>query len=422
MLIEFRVKNFRSFRDEQVLSLAASSDKELIELNVTDREVKGSPRVLRSAVVFGPNAGGKSNLLKALQLLKGLVLFWQEQGVAERRMLHEPFLFDREAPQQPTEFEITFLLQGVRHQYGLVVSKERVEHEYLLVYQSAKPQRWFDRRYLGDQEKKYDYTFSTSLKGQKHVWEEATRDNALFLSVAAQLNSEQLGAVTAWFRDNLHVFNEHSHISANFTIGMLESSEEKKRILSFVKTADLSIDSIEVKNSKVKGEAGMLFNVKTGEGNPILVEEDQRELLFHHSTPAGMVVFTEDRESSGTNLLIYLAGPLLDVLKNGYTLFIDELSSLHPLLVRHIVNLFHSPTSNPKGAQLIFSSHDVSLLDDKTLFRRDQIWFVEKDSNQASKLYPFSDFHARKGEALEKRYLQGRYGAVPMLRNFTDGE
>ena len=157
------------------------------------------------------------------------------------------------------------------------------------------------------------------------------------------------------------------------------------------------------------------FDVAAGKTEVHNEEQEISELLFHHATDQGKAVFSLGDESMGTRNLLFLSGPVLDILAKGTTLVVDELdSSLHPLLVRRLVELFQSPSVNTTGAQLIFTTHDTSLLDPE-LFRRDQIWFIEKDSDQASKLYPLSDFSPRKNEALERGYLMGRYGALPFF-------
>ena len=194
MLIDFRVKNFRSLRDEQVLSLVAAKDKTLHELNTMPSGIKAAPFLLRSAVIYGANASGKSNLIKALHYMRAVVA--ESASIMQPGELFnvKPFRLDAKSSTQPTEFEVTFIVDGVRHQYGFALTADRVTSEYLLVYKAFKPQQWFDRRY-DNETGKDQYEFGTGLKGQKSVWEGATRTNALFLSMAAQLNSDQLQPV-----------------------------------------------------------------------------------------------------------------------------------------------------------------------------------------------------------------------------------
>jgi AAA15 family ATPase/GTPase len=413
MLLDFRVKNFRSLRDEQTLSLVAAKDKSLQELNTMPSGIKAAPTLLRSVAIYGPNAGGKSNLIKALQYMRAVVAESASVMQPGQTFNVQPFRLDALSVAQPTEFDISFVLDGVRHQYGFELTAQRVTREYLLVYKAFKPQQWFERHYDAASGKDV-YDFGVGLKGPKSVWEGATRPNALFLSMAVQLNSEQLQPVFAWFVNQLAIFNEITPLGQHFSVDMLRKPEGKRAICDFLTSADISISDIEVVTRKVSGQA-VHFDMAAGKTEVRNEEQEVNELLFHHVTEQGKAVFSLGDESMGTRNLLFLTGPVLDILNKGMVLVVDELdSSLHPLLVRRLVELFQNPVVNKKGAQLIFTTHDTSLLD-PDLFRRDQIWFVVKDRDQASKLYPLSDFSPRKNEALERGYLVGRYGALPFL-------
>lgn len=414
MLIEFRVKNFRSLRDEQVLSLVASKDKTLLEINTLTTGIKAAPTLLRSAVVYGANAGGKSNLIKALQYMRGVVAESATVFQPGQTFSVQPFRLDGESASQPTEFEITFLLDGVRYQYGLALTAQRIISEHLLVYKAFKPQRWFERHFDANTGKDV-YEFGPGLKGPKNVWEGATRANSLFLSMAVQLNSEQLRPVFDWFVNRLVIFNEVSPLAPQFSVQMLRQAESRKEICNFLSAADISIADIDVVTRKEPGQV-VHFDLVAGKTEVRREEVEQNELRFHHVTERGKAVFGLADESNGTRNLLFLTGPVLDILSKGLTLVIDEFdTSLHTLLVRQLVQLFHRPELNTGGAQLVFTTHDTSLLDAPDLFRRDQVWFVEKDRDQASTLYGLSDFSPRKNEALERGYLMGRYGGVPFL-------
>ena len=392
MLIEFRISNFRSLRDEQVLSLVASKDKSLASSHTVSTGVGATPALLRSAAIYGPNAGGKSNLIKALQYMRGVVV--ESATIAPNQPFSvQPFRLDAAFAGMPTEFEVTFLIDGVRYQYGFAMNAERILSEHLLVYKAFKPQHWFTRRH--DPATGRDvYDFGPALKGQKSVWESATRPNALFLSMAVQLNSEQLAPVFDWFARQLVVFNEHAMLNPRVTLQMLRDPAAKRSICAFLNAADISIADIDVVTRK----------------------DHEDELRFTHATSKGAAVFGITEESSGTRNLLFMIGPILDIVRNGLTLVVDELdTSLHTLLVRRIIQLFHDTALNTRGAQIIFTTHDTSLLDAHDLFRRDQVWFVEKDRDQASRLYSLTEFSPRKGEALERGYLMGRYGGLPIL-------
>ena len=413
MLIEFRVKNFRSLRDEQTLSLVADKDKSLQESNTMPSGIKAAPTLLRSMAIFGPNAGGKSNLIKALQFMRAVVAESASVMQPGQAFHTQSFRFEATSVAQPTEFDVSFVLDGIRYQFGFALTAQRITREYLLVYKAFKPQLWFER-YFDEASGKDLYDFGTGLKGPKSVWEGATRPNALFLSMAVQLNSEQLQPVFAWFVKQLAIFNEITPLGQHFSIEMLRKPEGKRAICDFLTSADISISDIEVVTRKVSGQA-VHFDMAAEKTEVRNEEQEVHELLFHHVTDHGEAVFSLGDESMGTRNLLFPTGPVLEILDKGMVLVVDELgSSLHPLLVRRLVELFQNSRFNKKGAQLIFTSHDTSLLD-QDLFRRDQIWFVEKDRYQASKLYPLSDFSPRKNEALERGYLMGRYGALPFL-------
>lgn len=409
MLIEFRVKNFRSLRDEQVLSLVATRDKTLEDSNTRDTGLKAAPRLLHSAVIFGANASGKSNVVKALQYMRRVVLESAAVMTPGQTFAVQPFRLDKESATEPTSFEVTFMIGDVRYQYGFAMTQHRIVSEHLLVYKASKSQRWFERHF--DTERGKDiYEFGSGWRGSKHLWEGATRPDALFLSMAVLLNSEALRPAFDWFEHGLVIYNEQSQFNPQATINMLEQPAGKQRIGNFLAAAD-----IEAMPGHTLGQTGH-FDLVAGKTELRNGERAQHQFRFSHRTDAADAVFGLMDESNGTRNLVFLAGPILGTLQNGITLVVDELdTSLHTLLLRQIVRLFHRPQVNTSGAQLIFTTHDASLLDVPDLFRRDQVWFVEKDLDQASALVPLSDFSLSKNEALGRGYLLGRYGGVPFL-------
>ena len=413
MLLEFRVRNYRSIRDEQALTLIASGDKELAVTHLAPTGLKAAPHALRSVVVYGPNASGKSSLLRALDYMRAVVA--ESATVIQPGQTYnvQPFKLDPATAHQPSEFEITFLLSGVRHQYAFAMTPQRIVSESLLVYRSSKPTQLFSRQHIdGDGD---DYEFSTYLTGPRKLWQESTRPNALFLSMAAQLNSEQLSPVFNWIVRNITFLPAGATVLPDFTTALLATEQGRASIREFLSAADISIADVQAVPRK-----GMHAQwVMSASG--LQASQEEREFLmpvFEHSTAKGSAKFELHDESEGTQRLYGLIAPVLDCLRDGRVLVVDELdSSLHTLLVRRLVTMFQTPELNPNGAQLIFSTHDTSLLD-HTLFRRDQIWFTEKDADQATRLYPLTDFSPRKQEAWERGYLAGRYGAVPFFSDW----
>lgn len=412
MLLEFRLRNYRAFREEATLSMVASHDKVLIDANTHEIGLPGAARLVRAAAVYGPNAGGKTTLLRALQLMRGVVV--ESAGLKPDQAFNvQPFRLDAAAKNEPTLFEVTVLIDGVRHQYGFEFTPTRIIKEWLLVYQTARPQAWINRTFDPKTEKEV-FNFSSHMAGSRHVWRDATRPNALFLSTAIQLNSESLQPLFKWFAVSLNVFLGGGIIPHDFSTGMLENEAGRSAIASILSAADIGIRDIALE--KKKGiQAQFTINPTTGEALSTTTQHDVFFPKFRHTVGDVSEEFEYVDESEGTQKLFSLAGPMLDIIRSGSLLVVDELDrSMHPLLVRQIVKTFQDPAINTNGAQLLFSTHDTSLLD-SSLLRRDQIWFAEKDASQASALSPLSDFSVRNDEAFERGYLSGRYGGVPIL-------
>jgi uncharacterized protein len=413
MLIEFKTKNFRSLRDECTLSMVASSDKTLAHTNLLQTGIKGLPSVVRAAVIYGANASGESNVIRAIQVMREIVLGSANYQLGQPILIAQPFKLDQISATEPTEFEMTFLQNNVRYQYGFSLTPERVTDEWLFAYPTAKAQRWFQREY----DPKYGkdmYFIGSHLSGQRRVWQEATKQNSLYLSTAVQLNSEQLREIFSWFSNHLVILPDLLIPSFDHTISYILMNADST-VRDFLVNADISIDNILIDNRKTSRRRWDRDSVKDNIKSIISEEKDTYVPRFQHVTQNGSATFEFEDESGGAQTLFALAGPLFDILKNGSVLIMDELNrSLHPHLVHQLVALFQNPESNPHGAQLVFTTHETNLLDPEFL-RRDQIWFTEKNVEQASKLFPLTEFTPRKNEAFESRYLSGGYGAVPIL-------
>lgn len=412
MLLEFRVKNFRSLRDECTLSLVASNDQTLVATNTIETGVKSLPSVVRTAAIYGANASGKSNIVRAMLLMRAVVLESASFQLGQTFAV-QPFKLDSVSANQPTELEVTFLLNGVRYQYGFAFTPERITSEWLFVYRTAKAQRWLLREY--DAQSGQDtYLFGSHLSGKRRIWQESTKQNSLYLSTAVQLNSEQLKEVFEWIANNLVIFLNGVTLSFDYTVSHIRNNANNN-VKEFLSEADISIDSIAIDCRKGYRQT-FNMDLATGEFNNFLEEREMYMPTFRHMTQHGSAVFELVDESEGTQRLFAFAGPLFDIFRNGCVFVVDELDrSLHTLLVRQLVTMFQDPEINMHGAQLIFTTHDTTLLD-SNLLRRDQIWFTEKDSDQASRLFPLTEFTPRKNEAFERGYLSGRYGAVPILK------
>lgn len=418
MLIEFTTKNFLSIREEATLSLSKAKGDEMADTNTFEPAALGQLELLRSAAIYGANAAGKSNLIKALQTMRNIVVSSAGKSQVGEKLPVTPFLLDEACSKAPSEFEITFISEGVRYQYGFAATEEKITEEWLLAYPKGRPQRWIER--LFDQEKQsYVWGSMDKLSGSKQTWQDATRANSLFLSTAIQLNNQQLNPVYKWFAKTLHVAGLGGW-HENFTIKLCEKEKTRNKVVDFLKTADVGIDDIALETEQF--DASSLPEGLSDTAKQLLEEHYKDKPLTrvktaHSVTGGNKVLLDMDNESDGTKKLFALAGPWLDALENGCVLVIDEMhDNLHPLIVQFLVKLFHNNETNPKNAQLIFSTHDTSILS-QDIFRRDQVWFCEKDSGQNTRLYPLTDFSPRKGvENLERGYLLGRYGALPYVK------
>jgi predicted ATPase len=397
MLIEFRVENHRSLRDEQVLTLAAAK-RVGDPSDPRPRTVTGyEEKLLPAAVIYGANASGKSNVLSALGFMQEAVLLshrkWEPDGGVPR----SPFAWG-EKRNEPSMFEVTFLVENVKYVYGFFVNDEAVEEEWLFAWPKHRKQVWFERE--GTR-----FKFGEHLRGPNEVVKEVTRPNALFLSVAAQHQHTQLVPIFSWFGENnfATVGVRFYPLSTRIAVSLFPTDEDKafaQLVLPLLKAADVGIVDIKNETTEKGGLIGprVFCQHKPGDDNSWL---DLKE------------------ESQGTITLFRIAAPVFDALKQGALLLIDELElSLHPLLGLALVRLFNNPESNPKSAQIVFTTHDTNLLGTtlgESPLRRDQIWFTEKDKEGATVLYPLTDYKPRKAENLERGYLLGRYGAIPFL-------
>ncbi|SCY89786.1 ATP-binding protein [Rhizobium sp. NFACC06-2] len=414
MLLEFRVNNYRSVRDEALLSMAASPDSTLESTHTRETGLEKVKRVLNTAAIYGANASGKTNIIRALQFMQSMVTTSNQVQPDQQNNL-TPFRMRPDHETHPTLFEATFLISGKRFQYGFELTRAHVLSEWLLVYESAKPQVWFSRTYNEKKKSRYDYTYSDYFTGSKKLWESATRKETLFLTTAIQLNNEQLKPLYQKFAEDMAIFPDGGGIGYGFSANYAEeNSRNLSSVVSLIAAADTGICRVSFTK-----QPGRQFHINLGTGVPEVKDTEIDIPQFGHLALGEVYEFEYGEESAGTQILFSLSGPILDILQRGRLLIVDELDrSLHPLLVQKIVEMFNNPELNSKGAQLIFTTHDVSLLDGK--LRRDQIWFAEKDAAQVSHLFPLLEFSPRKGEALEKGYLGGRYGGIPIFGTTKD--
>jgi predicted ATPase len=410
VLLRFRVANHRSIRADHELSLVATEFNEgtarLTGVRAEGREIS----VVPVAGIFGANASGKSNVLAALRAMREAVRSSLAEWAKDAGVPREPFALDPKARDDTTLFEADLLLgePWVRYTYGFELSDERVEAEWLHAFPHGRKQVWFDRE--ADREQGEEFVFpGEGLRGGKDRLAEFTRPNSLFLTVAASLNHPQLSAVHRWFLDNLWIVTPGDDVvlRGEYTRRLLTDARDKgqrrKQVEALLRVADLGVAGLQI--------------------DPSLAAEQQVRLLHYSGTGKLVPLDFARQESLGTFAWFSFLGPLLNVLDQGSVLLVDELdASLHPVLAAEVIRLFQDPAANQRGAQLIFTTHDATLLGTSLVDRpidRDQIWITAKRQSGETEMYPLIDSRPRKEDNLERGYLRGRYGGVPRV---TSGE
>jgi hypothetical protein len=418
VLLAFRLKNFRSFRDEFRIDLSQKARDAVPGFDF--------PEITTAAAVFGANASGKSNLLRAMSVAFGLI-----RGSASREegnLPYSPFLLGDE-DSEPTLFEVSAQLDGIRFDYGFTYTAERVVGEWMYSWPRGRQRTVFERDTLEEDRPWY---FGDSLTGPNQALAKATRDDALFLSTSRLLNHEVLGPLHQQLSDLVKVIGLESLDSIlQSTLDSLRKDPVRAQgVAKFLARADLGVDTLSIEEGELPPEVRNLFEVIMPNAS---AEEIQAQVALSslqprltHLTPDGRSVpIPFGWESVGTRSFLALLGPIYDRLGTGGVLVVDEIdTSLHPRLVSQLVRLFVSPKTNPHQAQLIFSTHDVTVMMNiggYNVLGRDQLWLVEKDDGM-SELYPLSRYKARRDEVFSRNYLSGRYGGIPHIddTNFWD--
>lgn len=427
MLVQFKVQNFKSFRDEATLSMVASSSDTSTRVDENTFFIeKYNLRLLKSIVIYGANASGKTKVLDALSFMRRFIIESSKDGQVDEPIGIDPFRLNTGSPEEPTSFEVVFISNNIQYRYGFEVNKTEVVSEWLYQKNKIKEVEIFYRSFQN-----FD-THKTQFKATDLLKNDRIRANALFISVAASFNDKTSKEVVLWFR----LFSmlsgiEHDHYEG-YSVHRLKSERDKKETINFLKAADFGIEDLSYleldvddlpsdmpeplkdllrQQSKGKTDSQFLANLTT-----------LRKVYDENNLAVRLEKFSMDEdESAGTRKYFAISGPILNTLSEGRSLVVDELANkLHSLLVCKIIELFNSSAFNKNNAQLIFTTHDTNLLS-AGLFRRDQVWFTEKDRYGASSLYSLADFKTdtvRKGDNFEEKYIRGRYGAIPYLGDF----
>lgn len=402
MIINFTVGNYRSFKDKMVLSMEATAIKELKE-SVIERD---GYKLLPSAVIYGANSSGKSNLLKAMGKFRDIVTSSSKLNSSDKLDI-TPFLLNPKTAQEPSFFEIEVLIGCQTYIYGFTADNNKVHEEWLYQKEGkAKKEKCLFARLEEGIGIADDYNEGMGLEGK-------VRDNGLFLSVVDSFNGKIAKVIVSEIKSMTIISGIDHEFWSKYTSDLCSKTEYstifQDNIQNFLDSMNIGFNRFEIPNDEKLAKqikAYTIHNLHDEEGNVI---GETRFLMNEH-------------ESSGTNKLFDLAALVLGQLEFGEPLIVDELDSkLHPLLTQHIIKLFNNPETNPNGAQLIFATHDTNLLNVKT-FRRDQIWFTEKDCSEATDLYSLAEFREpegnkiRKDRSFEKDYINGRYGAIPYIK------
>jgi len=419
MLIQFTVGNYKSFKEKATLSLEATPDDWLEEQNIA---ALGEQRLVKSAAIYGPNAGGKSNFLAAMARFRDWVRNSSKDAQAGDKIPLRPFRLHVDTEGAPTFLEAVFLYESTRYRYGFEANEEAVKSEWLFSRKDSSRETRLFTREGGEIGSSDDFKEGKGL-------EKRTRPNALFLSVAAQFNGRIAGEILSWMDRFRPISGLDDMNYMPFTANKLMEPEYAKLIQELTKKADVGIENLRRQDLAAADAVktlpkGPFDKVRqallSGEFSAFAIKTYHQK-FGPNQEPSGLVEFDlKADESAGTQKFIALTGPFLDTLKLGSILFVDELEArLHPLLTKALVSLFNS-SANTGNAQLIFATHDEGLLDPKRI-RRDQVWFVEKDDFGASRLYSLAEFKGVRKEAkFAKEYLLGQFGAVPHVGDFEE--
>ena len=424
MLIEFQFKNYRSFRDEAVLSMEATGVGNfkncLIEYN--------NRKLLPAAAIYGKNGGGKSNVIRAYWLAVQFIRNAQRSQHEKAPIPVVPFMLNDYSKEEPTEFEFVYVIDGIKYNYGFAATKEKIVREFL--YHAPKGQR---AMVFSREEQKFTFTED---KLRRNLISETIAPNQLFFSIACTMNDTACVKAMKWFREAIYFSRDYSDIPQQ----LLEYSNDNgmlKAIASYAQAADLGIEDMQFEfNSKeIDEELNWPDNVPEGIRaaltqfmRALSESSDQAEAKLKLGEVTATSLHTgidkagkhqqyklelED-ESDGTRKLMALAPAIESALRSGGVLLVDEIEKeMHPMLVNYIIAKFQSKRTNTNGAQLIFTTHNTEIMN-MELLRKDQLYFADKNqADGSSELYSISDFNTRTTENIRKGYLAGKYGATP---------
>jgi AAA15 family ATPase/GTPase len=435
MLLEFKVSNYRSIGEEQTISLIPAPKQKDQEQNII---LKNKYRALNAIALYGANASGKSNILNAMSLLDKIIHI-SARTSSTTKLPYDPFLLREEWTNKPTTFEILFVIGENRYRYGFSFNVIEIQKEWLFRKSIGREVNLFERE-------RDVIDVSSGFNGTKKIIDaaiEATRTNALFLSTCDMLNIEEAKNIMQWFRHFNMIDGLNTEMEEIKTVALWQKEGYKDKIKNYLSSICLNIVDIDVP-TKDFDESDLPTDIPQGMRNQLkrdLQGSQGYEVFAKHRVYDSKANITsntfswkwEERESAGAKKAFHLSGPILWALANGGVLIIDEIEAkLHPIMTLNTIDVFLDKKSNPNNAQLIFATHDTNLLSYSKL-RRDQIYFAEKNKWESTEIYSLSDFvyfGEKNGEFIsekerpdtdkEKRYIEGRYGAIPALGGFQN--
>lgn len=411
MLIEFSVKNFLSFKEKVTLSLEKESGNENEENTFTFN----NEELLKTAVIYGANASGKSNLIKAFTIAILMVRNSNMISLGGKWDILKPFLFSEDTNNSPSEFEFIFIANKIKYRYFFSADVNKIYNESLDAYYSQKPTNIFTRKNTTE------YSFINSDKKTLESIASKNTENKLFLSTATTWNYEKTKDAFLWFLNSIDTYGSFDSMLDQDLINYSNNEEDLKEFtLKLLKESDIFIKDLRVsyEEKDVENSSFIINNQKQGALKTKSVKIAMDHEITDSQDEKNIYTLDFEDESSGTKILFALAPILKRAFEKTKIIIVDELEkSLHPTLVKYIIKLFNNEKLNTKNSQLLFTTHAISLLS-LDLFRRDQIWFIEKNSLTGnSDLYPLDSFSVRKEENIEKGYINGRYGAIPFIKD-----
>lgn len=413
MLLKFKVENFMSFRDQVCIDFEAAPIREMPENVATLSTQSFDHRVLRSVALYGANSSGKSNLLRAFACMRNIILKSQSE---DSFIKLESYRLDDATEKRPSLFEATMIIGKSRYRYGFVMSTTVVEKEWLYITEKRKEEPLFERT---GNSFVLDRRFKSEAEGTVQLVAKITKPNLLFISSLSQFKSDTVNSIVDWFERSFVIFNSNSGALINYTASLLKEIYYKSRIMKIINKSDLSFSSIEAEIKATAARTGLeegVIGAFYSNGTTSYRIKTIHEKKVRETYRTNIAFDLEENESVGSKKFVALLGPLLTAMRQASIIWIDELdASLHTNLLQFVLQIFNSNLNNPKGSQLVYTSHNTNIL--KKNLRRDQMVFVKRDNLTGSQLTSLHawDSKVRSDATFDKDYLEGKYEAVPKI-------